>query len=597
MKTIRMSLKKIFLIALFFCAVFFISACSNKPYLIEGKKTIDDLSCMEMQLLEGEKEKNNISLSKWYYEDSNVAGFIGKGDSSVDLYTAYNTARTAKLLNDIECLDYLKTNLSFLKNTVVSEYTILNAIYYIYLCDLFEYEYDRAELIKLLDKYYDKDQSIFYLNSVSDSSSLKYALSSLCIEVCLDLISSHLSEMKNKMEETMDSAEFIKDNSMTFFSSGGGLIYYCNILGIKISINEKILSWFSYWKDIYESSTQSDVFFMALYNDFLEIALIIEPEYSAKRVNDYYNNICLDDFSSVEDIQYIFNSLKFVSVLNNNSINDLISETIKRIGINKLFTNKLSVRGTAFGIALSNFSGFKYNSNKVKTFLKEEYSKLSSYSDCYYKAEMLYYLVGIDQLVNGVSTHQYDDENVQDIINELLNSFNYGASTTSQDILSQRYVVETVSAIECLNGDAVITSKQAKKIKSSVIFCSNKEEIKGTIYFIFLRSIDRRLGLGIINNSDITGTINLLLTKNGFKSSKEELNSDIISTFEVLKCIEDDLLDIELDNMLCEIDYDKSQYCISNNVDDLNVVSLYFANYINNVNYNEQVSKDFNGGK
>ncbi|WP_119016707.1 hypothetical protein [Anaeroplasma bactoclasticum] len=234
-----------------------------------------------MNLSSQEKEQINHCLSKWYYEDLYDSGFVGVGNNEVDYYKVYNIARMAVLLNDDEILHYLKSNLSILNNCDVSEYSILNLIYYKYLCDIFDYNYNEKQIKMVLLNHYDKDECVFFLNTKNEANSLKYSLSAFCIEYCSDLLSDILHEMKQTCNQFLMSTDFIRDTNTAFYSSGAGIIYYCNILGVDVDLsNEKILSWFDYWKEVYESSDIRDLTSAASYSEFLKIAFLFDSNYS-----------------------------------------------------------------------------------------------------------------------------------------------------------------------------------------------------------------------------------------------------------------------------------------------------------------------------
>ena len=587
--------KNIILVTLFLGVTLFLFGCSSESFEFAEKRTIDDLSCSSMNLSFQEKEKINNCLSKWYYEDLYDSGFVGDGNNTVDYYRLYNIARMAVLLEDDATLRFLKSNLSFLEDCDVSEYGILNLVYYKYLCDQFKYEYNEKEMKSVLAKHYDKKECVFFLNSVSDTDSLKYTLSSLCVEHCSDLISDLLEEMKLKCNQSLRNTNFIMDTKYAFYSSGAGIIYYCNMIGVDVDLSdERIVSWFNYWKDIYESSYIRDLTSAASYSEFLKIAFLFDSNYSNEKINFVYRSLNSNQLDSIEDIQFVYNAIKYCTKLDNEEINSLILAKINSILSKELFPSRISVRSTAFGVAISKITGFNYNVDKVKNFLKEEYNMLLSNSNIYNAIESLYYLVGIDQIINGISHHIYDDVDIQNIINSLLGSLNYTANASLSDLMAVRYLVEVVSAIECLFGSVKLTTGQVDDIREFMNICYNTDAIKNSIYLLFVRSVDKRLGLNVVESIALSNAIDKLLYENGFKLDVGQKSEDIFSTFLFIKCIEEEpLIDVNerIKNLRVTIDYEGFEYCISNSIENLNVTSLYLSNYINNVNHSIEIKQ------
>ena len=110
----------------------------------------------------------------------------------------------------------------------------------------------------------------------------------------------------------------------------------------------------------------------------------------------------------------------------------------------------------------------------------------------------------------------------------------------------------------------------------------------------FVRSVDKRLGLNVVESIALSNAIDKLLYENGFKLDVGQKSEDIFSTFLFIKCIEEEpLIDVNerIKNLRVTIDYEGFEYCISNSIENLNVTSLYLSNYINNVNHSIEIKQ------
>ena len=588
MKLIINIKKMILLMAFLFCAIILLSSCSIKKINLPEKYTISDLDCAGLYLSSDDKKCLNEYISNWYYEDTTVCGFVS--NNNVDFYVAYNVVRTLKLLKDSETLSSIKNDLKFMETVNVKGYDILNILYYKYICDAFDFTYNKSVIKEVLYNYFDPNYNLFFLSSINDNLPLKHVVSALVIDICKDLIEEKIDLMVESAKEMLDSTTFEKDLSKTLYSTGGSILYYCDKLDMDLSdIVSQHEDWIEFWGDFYEKSFKNAIEYIIVYSEYLEIALIFDENYSRDKIDNFYNNITYNSIERLDDIQYVYNSVINCSNLNNIEVNKYILAKTKTIIDNSLFNKEINARATAFGIAISNFTGFEYNKEKINNFLKNKYNNLLENDDKYYIAENLYYLIGIDQLVNGLSKHTYEQFDIQNIINVLLNSFKYGSDANYQDIMAERYVVELISALEIFSNEGFITEKQYNNLKKTVEEGLNNVEILNSVYFVFLKNIDYRMGLNLIDDQKTLECINKLNISTGFKSSTNQNNADLYSTFQFVKCIEASNLNEAkslIEDIYVDIDYENMKYSFLNQIEPFNVMAIYMAHYINNVKNN-----------
>ena len=222
----------------------------------------------------------NDVLESLYIENDKFCGFAGDSYKSVDLYTANSIVCIADILRDFDN-SILKDKLQFLSNANLEDFDFLNLTYYIDLCSLLEIELNYSIINKALNKYYDKTENLFFLDSEEDSTNIKLIATALVKSVMKDNLSSEIFSVENGIKKAYDDYAFLTENDITLYNSGGDILYCISVFDMKDILDISELSdWFDYWERKYNEFEIDSIMAALQYSEFLNIARIFEPNYS-----------------------------------------------------------------------------------------------------------------------------------------------------------------------------------------------------------------------------------------------------------------------------------------------------------------------------
>ena len=586
------------LLILLCCVLLTIAGCGNKPHEMSVKESLSELSCNQMSLTETEKQQVNAILQSCYYEDSEICGFVSADRNKVDLYSAVNLLKMADLLHSNEIIDSLREELSFLKNADLNSYDILNVLYYARICSVLGYSYNKDAVKAVLMKYYNPNCGTFYVFGENDAYGIQHTISKMCVEECREIISDLIPEMKEHAARALNEFQFSADPTKAFYNSGGSILVYCHALGIDCSEKIRELNnWFVFWKDVYGNLDTTNVTFCLSYSDYLDVAALFENVFPDEKLQAFYDNLSESVIEGTDDLQILYNILKSVETLNNDSVNQKIISKLRKTAEDGLFSKNIDPRTTAYALALASWTDFSYNHDKINEYLDRQYSSLKEIDNLSEKANTLYYLTGIDQFSNNFANLRAEEVVIQEAIDDVLDHLSGKESALAYEVDAVRKIVEVASDLQIFKQNIIIKEKYLSKIKNVVENALKNEEITNSVLVADLMRIDGYLGLSMIDESIVSDAYNKLKTDSGVKSSDDaEATPDVYTSFMFLKLAETDLWSESSESF----DAYKDVFCLNSALEEwaankgLSPAEIYLICYFDKVDHTNE-SKEIAG--
>ena len=413
-------------------------AISVSLFVRNRKVKIRQYSFSEMRLpnLSSVPRDNIINLlDKLYIENDKICGFACSTYKSVDLYYANSMVSLASILPDCD-MNILKNKLKFLSNQNLENLDFLNLTYYIDLCTYFDWEMDFELLSKELKKYYDANDNLFFISNESDTINTKLIATATLKRVLKNDDFWKQFNIEEGIRKAFDNYEFLTKDDVTFYNSGGDIIYCISVFGMTDLIDvTKLSEWFKYWENIY-NGIEINSFAAALqYSEFLNIAKVFQTDYSEEKLIQFYNNITEQNLNNGIDFYVIYNVLKQLDTLSDKNVNDLLSgKMMELIDSDSFVALDLDIKSTAYGVLMAQYLGFEYDEDKIKEYVRQTYSRDVSSENTYERSTNLYYCVILDQLVNNYEV-DYDVKYLQKEINGILKDIDYSSDSLVKVLL------------------------------------------------------------------------------------------------------------------------------------------------------------------
>lgn len=584
----------VFIGILLYC--FFLCGCNNTYQGIVAQ-SLTLTSCDEMFLEKSEKTVINEYLHSCYYENDNLAGFITGDFGSLSLYNALYCAKLADIMGDSAQLEIIKKHLNFLGKCKTEEFDVLNLVYFVGLCNLLDYPYDYTSISVRFHEFYDEKTGLFFLNSEDDQLSLKIAFTSLVIDNCSELLSAYIPTIIRSASELLDSYAFSMDGSNTFYNAGGCILYLCTELGLDISYKKTELSaWFDYWEKKYENSDKMSLSDFLSYIEYYKVASKLVDEYRQDKIYNFYNSISKEQINEISDMQMLYNIYKCVEAPENSEVNELMAKKNDYIVSCGLYAEKIDLKTSAFCVGLAKWSGFEYDAEKINNLIENEYEYWDEEASEYEKAEKMYYLIALDQLVNPMFEYHYSEEKIQEIIDDILAGIEKSDESIIRKIEITRMVSEIVADVQIFRADVKLSKKQVRIIKKVISQGMKNDEIRESVSIVSLAVVNNILGLSMIDEELILEAFDKLKDENGIKQYvTDEYEADIYATYLFQKIFEL----YYSDNEINEISQYKGKFATSTglysyrNGDEYgyDAASIYFGFYINNKTQAEPIIK------
>lgn len=349
-----------------------------------------------------------------------------------------------------------------------------------------------------------------------------------------DNLSSDFFSPEEGIEQAYENYNFLTEDEVTLYNSGGDILYCISVFNMNDIVDKVILTdWFKYWEKIY-SNTDIDSAISALqYSEYINLAKIFEPDYSVKKIQDYYDGLSEDDMGDVEDLYVLYNTLRNIDSLGNTVVNELISNKISSIINSDNFVKlDIDVKSTVYGVILARNSGYLLNEEKIKNYIEQIYTRDDSSETIYDRVYYLYYNLILDQLINGYDQN-YNASYFQKQIDEMLKTIDYSSQSMAADIISTRRIVEIISDLQIFDVDIKLTTAQKNKIKKGFKEALQEDAIKNSVLFTDIFIVNKILSLDIVSDEELINIYNELTINGGTRAAADSgLVPDIITTFQ-----------------------------------------------------------------
>lgn len=508
-----------------------------KEYKIIEKYSFSETTSVLFSLTD--KEKNNIinELKSKYFEDDSYVGFKEE-IFGPDLYYANSLVEIAKTINDKKTLNVLKEKVNILNKVNPDSMGILNLIYYIKICKYFNISYNESKVIECFEKFYDGQDKLFFLDNSKDTINIKIIITALCYEAFPSILSYEKFDIITGVQKAYDNYKFSTDKSITFYNSGGDILYCYSILGL---LNDSILSkhreWFEFWKNKYETMTINKVNEALAYSEYYNIAAIFNEDYSNEKIQSFYNKLKKDDIPEDVDLYMLNNSLKNVSHFDNKNFNLYITNKINNMLASKpLYEANNDIVQTVYGVVLAKNTGFEVDKQKLQAYINQNYNKISKMEDTTEIINNLYYTIILDELNNNYSISK-DAKYIQNIINSSIKKLMFKDDIIS-DIYFARKILEIIMDLQIHDINIQINMSQINKIRKGIEKAINNETIINSVLITDLYILDGITNAGLINNELFYNVYNSLTINGGSRAilTSEQYPKEIFSTYSFFVC-------------------------------------------------------------
>jgi len=492
---------------------------SNKNVEIDVKYSFSEIYGVDF-IFEKNAEKNiNHILDSLKIEDSNFFGFANNINTTIDLYKSNAIINAAKLIPNYNLTSHKQTFL-FLSNINIENLDFLNLSYYLELCLNLGIEIDYPKVLNALSRFYDKETDLFFIDHVGNSINHKLIATAMVKRILRDKLSYESFKSEDGIREAYREYNFQTSNDVTLYNSGGDILYSISAFGMEEEIDkEKLNNWFAYWKDFYESSIVDSLMSALQYSEYLNVARVFEPDYSSKKLQDYYTSLTAEDIEKLDDINILYNVIKNVKLLNNTDANNAIELHIDEVISNEnLFQSNIDIKSTVYGVLMARKTNFLLNEVKLREYIQHNYTEIPLIENNYDRTSALYYNIFLDQLMNGYY-REYDEVYFQSNVDELLESLRYDQAIIA-DVISARRVVEIIMHLQIFDVDVQLTKTQRAKILKGMKKALEDNTIKNSVLMNDVYIINEALALNLVSDEELIGIYNKLNSNGGFELSK-----------------------------------------------------------------------------
>ena len=487
-----------------------------------------------------EEQKSNIIqlLQRKYVEDEDYIGFK-KNVENMDLYYANSIMVLAKTLGEENAVEMISDKLEFLAGLDLASMNILNMMYYVNLCDNMGMSYNETEVFECLKKFYDSEEGLFFLNDVSDTINIKLVVTSLVCNTLPDIIRHDGFAITDGIKNVYRDYNFNVDTGITLYNSGGDVLYCMSKLDL---ITEEVLNnhreWFESWRDYYEAIELDSIESALMYMEYYKIAILFDEKYSAEKLQRYYDRLAVSDIENISDLYMINNILEYVETLDNEKINNFLSQKINgSLTEDKLVEASIDIQETAYGVMLAQNVDMEINSDKLQNYINAAYASVEGKELIIDRVNYLYYTIILDQLNNNYSV-TCDIAFLQELIDDLIKELEFKDDIYS-DVILARKLTEIVMDLQIHNVDIKISKGQADKIIEGTRKAANSEEILNSVLITEIYIINDMFDEDIIDDELFMGKYRMLTNDGGTKNfAGDESVPDVYSTFRFFVCFE-----------------------------------------------------------
>lgn len=524
----------------FFLTIFLLIRKESGVYEFKEGQSFSETQNLVFQL--SEEEKTNIiqTLNNNLVENDNTFGFKGVTDYA-DLYYINSLVEISKTLQDDDFKNNIKSKYNSLTNLDLSSYdsdNILNILYYVNICEYLDFSYNINDVYKRLENYYDDEAKLFCLINKKDTLNTKISITSFAYELIPDIVNIGNFDIITGAKNAYKDFDFTIDNNKTFYNSGADILYCYWVLGlIDNSIISEHMDWFEFWKSKYES-VQLDSLINALnYAEYYKIAIIFDNNYSADKIQGFYDNLSLDAIPDDIDYYMICNTIKYANHLDNASFNNqIIDEIINDKSENPLLNKEIDLLSTVYGVILAPNCDFEINSEKLQNYIIESYNKISKSNTNLDQVNNLYYTIILDEFNNDFNI-TCEPNIIQDILDGAIKSLKFKENIVN-DVVASRKIIEIVVDLQIHDMDVHINNNQVNKITKGLEKALKNDEIVNSVLITDIFIVNNLLNTEIMDSSQFYSTYSESLLDGGNKALiKADYPTDIYSTYLFFACL------------------------------------------------------------
>lgn len=582
----------IFILSLFVfigLIVIFIIIQANKRISLPQYDFFEKTYSFEITYNDIEEETLKNELIKFTYEDDKIFAFIGKS-SSYNIYLAHSLIRLSNILKDEDIKLIVKNKLVDSLNYVnIDALNILDLYHYLLIIKEFAYTETLEQCEFALQKYYDSESQLFFINSKNDFLNDKLMISFLIYKDLHNYIDLDSYLFESVFSSYYSQIQFLgPESGNTLYNAGGDILYILSELNLDQIDIQLHHDWFNEWENHFENLVFDSVFSIKIYADYIKIKrnfYDVENDYA--KINDYFESLTIDDFKDANDYLVIGDILENVDLDRNEAVKNAVKEQLQEAAEDFYFNiSTISIENTYYGIMLllalrTPLKTDKIN-NLLDTYDKEIKIKIDQ-GDYSTSSKWLYYVLMIQKIID-------DDPSIDiKLINDYLDIIFSNLSTEEiniQNLITCRYLVEI-----CSNLKIGIKNKHKNKVNS--LLKKYFEENKDNLWFSRITDlfiIDKILGTNVIYD-EFVFEVESKLNKNGGTMDYLGGTVNTYNTYDFVKIY--DLYDSSIINI--NLLFEKKNYISTITLDnglcpetadgEVTLKSIYCGSIIKNLQY------------
>jgi|GEM_PF-3660986 len=480
-----------------------------------------------------ESQNINEMLTHCCVENSDIYGFSSRKNTTADLYRACAALKLSTLIPDYD-ISNIKEKLSFLSSADINQFQFLDFMYYVDICTILNIPIDDHELNQALKKFYDNNANLFYLDGPDDTVNIKLIATAMVKNTLQDKLSADEFSPEEGIQQAYNDYPFLTQNDVTLYNSGGDILYCISVFGMEDIVDKKAVeNWFQYWKDLYEGMEIDSQISAVQYSEYLNVAKVVDPAYSNKKLQDYYDSFNIESQEEFDDLNLWYTFMKKLDVSGNTALVSFLRTKIDEATKSDAFVSvQIDVQATAFGVMLAQKSGFQLNEEKLKKYVAQNYAKQFSEEKNYDRVANLYYTLILDQLLNNYQL-DYDAAYWQTQIDETLNAMNYEPQTLAADVIATRRIVEIVADLQIFDVDVKLSNAQKTNIKKGMKTALQNSELSNTVLINEIYIVNQLLSLNIMTDDTLLTTYRSLCMDGGVRAAdSDDILPDVNTTYQ-----------------------------------------------------------------
>lgn len=555
-------------------------------YEFQDKYSFSETADTLFEVSENEKNRITQMLQRKLTMDEQYVGFK-KGASDTDLYYANSVIELAETLKAKEIIDMISNEADLINGLDIDSMSILNLIYYVNMCETIGTKYDKEDIYDCLNKYYDEKTNLFFLNENSDTINIKLVVTALCCNTLPEIIKDNRFNIIEGVEKAYENYEFNIDTTITLYNSGGDILYCMYTVG---QISNEVLAdnnaWFANWQEYYENIEIDSIEAALMYTEFYKIARIFDENYSAKKIQKYYDSLSVLDIETVEDLYIINNFLEFVDNLDNVEVNNHLYNRMKKlIDGGELYETDIDILETVYGVMLAKNTGFEVDRAKLQNYIDANYEAIDSKASTVDKVNYLYYTIILDQLNNSYSI-TCEADFLQGHINDAIKELKFKKDIYN-DVILARKILEIVMDLQIHDVEVSINLNQVRKITKGIEKAAKSEKILNSVLITDIYIINKMLSIGVISEDTFIEKYRMLTVDGGSMaySGKDNI-TEIYSTYRFYVCFERmsnyEFLEGQQD-YVASLRKDDGIYAYSHDTEYISLESVLYGNSLDKV--------------